>query len=107
MSSPPPAPEKVYVEIPKAKPGQEYRAPKNYDQPLLQTLSRIVVALICLSLVAVPAGILGAIMLRPSGQSLLWLFIPLAVLVEAFAIFVAIGTYREAVGSAGDDWRAR
>jgi hypothetical protein len=29
------------------------------------------------------------------------------VLVEAFAIFVAIGTYREAVGSAGDDWRAR
>jgi hypothetical protein len=107
MSSPPPAPERVYVEIPKAKPGQEYHAPKNYDQPLLQTLSRIVVALICLSLVAVPAGILGAIMLRPSGHALLWLFIPLGVLVEAFAIFVAIGTYREAVGSAGDDWRVR
>jgi len=110
MSSPTssaPAPEKVIVPIPKAKPGQEYRAPKNYDHPVVQALSRIVVALFCLSLVAVPAGILGAIMLRPSGQQLLWLFIPLTVLVLAFAIFVALGTYREAVGSAGNDWRAR
>lgn len=100
-------PEKVYVQIPKAGPGQGYRAPKNHNQPLLLALSRIVVALICLSLIAVPAGILGLILARPSGQELLWLFLPLGILVEGFAIFAAIGTYREAVGSAGSDWIAR
>ena len=35
-------PEKVYVKIPKAGPGQGYKAPKNYQYPLFDALSKVV-----------------------------------------------------------------
>src|SRR5690349_20803282 len=46
-----------FVQIPRAKPGQEYRAPKNMQQPLLDGFYRLVVTLLCLSLPAAPAVI--------------------------------------------------
>ncbi len=94
----PPGP--VYVEIPKAKPGQEYRAPKNYDQPELATLGKLAIVLACLSLPLVPALIIGMIVRTTYATEpyLLWLWVSMAILVVGFAIFVAWGLAREAIG---------
>lgn len=96
-------PERVFVQIPKAGPGQGYQAPKNYQQPLLQTLSRIAIFLLCLSLPIASGGIIVMILiLDPVARNTqLWLWIPLGILVEAFAIFLAIGIWNEANGIAG------
>jgi hypothetical protein len=108
-AAPQATPEKVYVQIPKAGPGQHYEAPKNYQQPTLLALGRALVFLLCLSLPVVPGGLI--ILLLATDQNardnLLWLFLPLGVFVVAIALFVAIGIWREADGSAGGDWYER
>lgn len=110
MTSPttPPAnktsqPERVYVEIPKAGPGQTYRAEKNVEQPLLMTLSRIFIVALCATLPAAPALIFGMILGDdPNSRSqFLWIWIPMILFIEAIAIPVAWGLAREALGSAG------
>ncbi|HKS70345.1 MAG TPA: hypothetical protein VJQ45_07990 [Ktedonobacterales bacterium] len=103
-------PERVYVKIPKAGPGQGYRAPKNYQQPLLMLLGRALVVLLCLSLPIVPLVIIGLILFLPGSgaarnayeEGFLWLWIPMFLFVELIAVTVAIGVGREALGIAGN-----
>lgn len=94
------APEKVFVKIPQAGPRQKYRAPKNFQHPALSLLSTLVVILMALSLPLVPAILIVMIAYNTSGSSpdLLWLWITMFILVEAIAIFAAIGIAREAIG---------
>ena len=96
-------PEKVYVKIPKAGPGQGYHAPKNYQQPLLDTLSKIIIVLLCASIPLATGLIFGMILgfSETSRTQFLWLWIPMIVLIEGIAIAVAIGLGREALGTAG------
>jgi hypothetical protein len=98
-------PERVFVPIPKAGPGQGYQAPKNYEQPLLQALSKLVIFLLCLSLPLASGGIIVMILIldQTARNTQLWLWIPLGILIEAFAIFLAIGIWNEANGIAGAD----
>jgi hypothetical protein len=102
---------RVFVEIPRAKPGQGYVAPKNFEHPLLQSLSRLAIVALCASLPLAPALIIGFILFLPQShavqQGFLWLWIPMAIFVEAFAIFIAIGVAREALGSSGSDQYTR
>ena len=101
---------RVFVEIPRAKPGQGYTAPKNFAHPALAALSRLVVLAVCAALLIIPGVIMGMIMFLPlqtghdnaTQAGLLWLWIPMFVFVEAFAVFLAVNVYREAVGSAGE-----
>jgi hypothetical protein len=103
------APERVYVTIPHAGPGQGYRAPKNYQQPLLDLLWRVLVVLMCLSLLVIPLVIIGLILFLPASaghhnayeEGFLWLWIPMFLFVEGIALFVAIGLGREALGTSG------
>lgn len=96
-------PEKVYVKIPKAGPGQGYHAPKNYQQPLLDTLSKVIIVLMCASLPLATALIFGMILgfSEASRTQLLWVWIPMIILIESIATLVAIGVGREALGIAG------
>lgn len=96
-------PEKVYVKIPKAGPGQGYHAPKNYQQPLLDSLSKIIIFLLCLSIPLATGLIFGMILgfSETSRTQFLWVWIPMIVLIEGIAILVAIGVGREALGTAG------
>jgi hypothetical protein len=93
-------PEKVFVKIPQAGPGQKYRAPKNYAHPALSSLSTLLVILMALSLPLIPAILIIMIAYNTLGSSpdLLWLWITMFILVEAIAVFVAIGIAREAIG---------
>ncbi|HEU5347821.1 MAG TPA: hypothetical protein VFU63_04335 [Ktedonobacterales bacterium] len=96
-------PEKVYVKIPKAGPGQGYRAPKNYRRPLLDAISTAIIVLLCAS-IPLATGMIFAILLGVSEISrteFLWIWIPMILLVESIAILVAIGIGREALGVAG------
>lgn len=97
------APEKVYVKIPKAGPGQGYHAPKNYQQPLLDSLSKIIIVLLCASIPLATGLIFGMILgfSATSRTQFLWLWIPMIILIESIAILVAIGIGREALGTAG------
>lgn len=99
QTSQPQTPEKVFVTIPKAGPGQGYRAPKNFQRPLLQSISQLIILALCVALPITPAAIVTMIMIKT--PDLIWLFLPLGVLVECIAIFVAIGLGREAIGSSG------
>ncbi len=96
-------PEKVYVKIPKAGPGQGYHAPKNYQQPLLDSLSKVIIFLLCLSIPLATGLIFGMILgfSETSRTQFLWVWIPMIVLIEGIAIVVAIGVGREALGTAG------
>ena len=101
---------RVFVKIPKAGPGQGYKAPKNYDQPFLSFLSRLAVLAMSAAVLLVPGVIMAMIMFLPlsaghnnaSQAGLLWLWIPMFLFVEAFAVFIAVNVYREGVGSAGE-----
>ncbi len=101
---------RVFVEIPKAGPGQHYQAPKNYDQPLLNVLGRLAVLGMCAAVLLVPGVIMALIMFLPLGRGhdnatqagLLWLWIPMFLFIESFAVFIAVNVYREGVGSAGE-----
>lgn len=104
-----PAREKVYVKIPKAGPGQGYRAPKNYQRPLLDTLSRLAIIALAASLPIAPA-LIFAILLGSSEinrNELLWVWIPMIVIVEVIGVLVAIGVGREALGIAGSNGYGR
>jgi hypothetical protein len=93
-------PEKVFVKIPQAGPGQKYHAPKNYQRSALGSLSTLLVILMALSLPLVPAILIIMIAYNTLASSLdlLWLWITMFILVEAIAIFAAIGIAREAIG---------
>jgi hypothetical protein len=103
------APERVYVKIPKAGPGQGYHAPKNFQRPLVDLAWRVLVVLMCLSLLVIPLAIIGMILFLPASgghhnayeEGFLWLWIPMFLFVEAIALFVAIGIGRAALGIAG------
>jgi hypothetical protein len=97
---------RVFVEIPKAGPGQGYRAPKNIDHPTLNRLSKLLTWLVCAALVAAPAFVIGLICFLPGSHALqlgfAWLWIVMFILTESIGVFSAIGIYREAVGTAGN-----
>ncbi len=101
---------RVFVQIPKAGPGQRYKAPKNHAQPLLSVLGRLAVLAMCAAVLLVPGVIMAMIMFLPLGAGhnnaseagLLWLWIPMFIFVEAFAVFIAVNVYREGVGVAGE-----
>jgi hypothetical protein len=101
---------RVFVKIPKAGPGQGYKAPKNYNQPLLGALSRLAVLGLAAAVLLVPGIIMAMIMFLPlsaghknaSEAGLLWLWIPMFLFIEAFAVFIAVNVYREGIGSAGE-----
>ena len=59
-------PERVYVEIPRAKPGQGYKAPKNFDNPLLALASKLFIAALCLSLPVASGVIFGMVVIAAS-----------------------------------------
>lgn len=92
-----------FVTIPRAKPGQEYKSPKNFRRPLLDGFYRIVVTLLCLSLPIAPAVIFVMILAfsRAIQDGFLWLWIVMILLIEPIAIAVAWGIAREALGVAG------
>jgi len=98
-----------FVKIPRALPGQEYRAPRNVQQPLLDGFYRLAVTLLCLSLPIAPAVIFFMILVysRAIHFGLLWLWITMIVLIEAIALFVAWGIAREALGYAGVSYSRR
>jgi hypothetical protein len=102
-ATPDATPERVYVKIPQAGPGQGYQAPKNYQNRLLNWVSGLVVVLLCISLPVAPAGIITMILIldATARNTQLWLWIPLGLFVEAIAMLIAIGIGREALGSAG------
>jgi hypothetical protein len=99
---------RVFVEIPKAGPGQGYRAPQNFDHPAITRLSTVVVWLCCAALVIAPAFVIGLICFMPGSHALssgfAWLWIVMFLLTESIAVFSAIGIYREAVGIAGSQY---
>lgn len=92
-----------FVEIPRAKPGQEYKSPKNFPSPLWDNLYKLVVLLACLGLIAAPAVIVIMILAfsHAIDHGLLWLWIVMAIITETIAIGVSIGLAREALGSSG------
>lgn len=96
-------PERVYVQIPKAGPGQGYRAQQNHQRPGQDAIGRIITYLLCISLPISSGGIIVMILILDhiAREQQLWLWIPLGLFVEAIAIFVAIGVGREALGNAG------
>ncbi len=98
-----------FVQIPRAKPGQEYRAPKNFQQPLLDGFYRLVVTLLCLSLPIAPAVIFFMMLVYSKAiqYGLLWLWATMIVIVEVIAIGIAWGIAREALGIAGVNYGDR
>src|SRR5437870_5576861 len=67
-------PEKVFVKITQAGPGQKYHAPKNFQQPALRSISTLIVILMALSLPLVPAILIVMIAYNTFGSEpdLLW-----------------------------------
>lgn len=92
-----------FVQIPRAKPGQEYRAPKNHQHPLMDLIYRGAVTLLCLSLPVAPAVIFFMILAYSKAiqYGLLWLWIPMIIFIEVIALFVSWGVAREALGLSG------
>jgi hypothetical protein len=92
-----------FVKIPRALPGQEYRAPKNVRNPLLSGIYRITVVLLCLSLPVAPAIIFFMILAfsKAIQFGLLWVWITMIIFIEVIAIAVAWGIAREALGISG------
>lgn len=99
-SASPATPARVFVEIPRLAPGQGYHAPKNYQRPLLDTLSKTLVVLMCLSLPIATAVIFFMILAFSHAiqEGLLWVWIVMILLIEPIAILLAWGIAREALG---------
>ncbi len=100
---------RVFVEIPKAGPGQGYRAPRNFAHPVQERLGQVIVWLLCAALVVAPAFVIGLICFMPGSDALpnfLWLWLVMFLITESIAVFSAIGIYREAVGIAGSRYEA-
>lgn len=100
-----PADNRVFVEIPKAGPGQGYRAPKTISSPVWDRLSRLLIWVVCAALVVAPAFVIGLICFAPGSHAfqfgLAWLWIVMFLLTESIGVFSAIGIYREATGISG------
>ncbi|HEU0028382.1 MAG TPA: hypothetical protein VFQ25_14810 [Ktedonobacterales bacterium] len=99
-----------FVTIPRARPGQEYKAPKNFQNPLITGFYRLAVVLLSLSLPLAPGVIFVMILAQSKAIELgfLWLWISMIVLIEVIAIAVAWGVAREALGYSGVSYvRAR
>lgn len=98
---------RVFVEIPRAKPGQGYVAPKVHRHPLMQSLSRVAIIVLSASLPLAPGLIIAFILFLPQSHAVqegfLWLWLPMTIFIEAFAIFIAVGVAREALGSSGSN----
>jgi hypothetical protein len=101
----PATPERVFVDIPRAKPGQGYKAPKNYNYPLLALASKVAMVGLCVSLPLAPALIFAMIFVYdPNARArFLWIWIPLTIFILLIAFLVAYGVAREALGIAGVD----
>lgn len=99
----PAQPERVYVEIPKAGPGQTYRAEKNVQRPFLTWIAAAFIIALCASLPAAPALIFGMILANDphSRTEFLWIWIPMIIFIEALALPLAWYVAREALGAAG------
>jgi len=98
-----------FVKIPHAKRGQEYKSPKNFQQPLLDGFYRVVVTLLCLSLPIAPAVIFFMILVYSKAiqYGFLWLWISMIVIIEVIALGIAWGIAREALGVAGIHYEER
>jgi hypothetical protein len=95
-------PERIYVEkLPLPGTAHAARAPQDTQNPLLQWLSILVVALLCLSLPGAAGAILVLLLIHGGAAGFYWLWIPMLVFVEAIAIACAIGIWREVTGWAG------
>lgn len=96
-------PERVYVEIPRLKPGQGYKAPKNYRHPVLDALTRVLIVLMCAAMPAATAIIFIMILAYSNAikYGFLWLWIVMILFIESIALLVAWGVAREALGWAG------
>lgn len=92
-----------FVTIPKALPGQEYKAPKNFQNPLIRGIYQIAVVLMTLALPAAPAVIFVMILgySHAIAEGLLWLWIVMIIFIETIALGVAWGLAREALGVSG------
>ncbi|MGO8949854.1 MAG: hypothetical protein ACLQUY_19800 [Ktedonobacterales bacterium] len=101
---------RVFVEIPKARRGQGYRAPQNFNHPAVARLSQLVVWLLCAALILAPAFVIGLICFYPGSHALqagfAWLWIVMFLLTESIALFSSIGIYREAMGIAGSRYES-
>ncbi len=99
----PATPKRVFVEIPRLAPGQGYHAPKNYQQPMLDLLSKAFIVLMCLALPLAPAVIFVMILVfsQAINEGLLWVWITMILLIEPIAILIALGIAREALGVMG------
>jgi hypothetical protein len=102
-TSAPAEPERVYIEIPRAKPGQGYKAPKNYENRPLALLSKVVMVALCLSLPGAVGLIFGMILaFDPNARAkFLWLWIPLILFIMITSLLLAFGVAREALGVSG------
>lgn len=92
--------DRVFVKIPKAGPGQHYRAPKTLAMPLVDTFTRLFVLGACASLPIVPLVIIVMIVAETYSTEpyLLWLWITMAIITTAIALAVSIGIAREVFG---------
>jgi hypothetical protein len=99
----PASPERVYVEIPRAKPGQGYKAPRNYDYPLLALASKVVIVGLCITLPLAPALIFAMILAYDPNARVrfLWIWIPLTIFILLIGFLAAYGVAREALGISG------
>jgi hypothetical protein len=92
-----------FVQIPRAKPGQEYKSPKNFQNPLITGFYRLAVVLLSLSLPLAPGVIFFMILAYSKAieMGFLWIWIPMILIIEVIAIAVAWGIAREALGYSG------
>ncbi len=92
-----------FVKIPQALPGQEYKAPKNFQNPLMSGFYRFAVVGLSLSLPLAPAVTIFMILAfsKAIQFGLLWLWIPMTIFIEVIAIGLAWGIAREALGVSG------
>jgi len=101
--SAPSTPERVYVEIPRLKPGQGYKAPKNYQHPVFDALTRVLVVAMCAAMPLATAIIFFMILVYSNAikYGFLWLWITMIIFIEAMALLIAYGVAREALGWSG------
>ncbi len=92
-----------FVQIPRALPGQEYKSPKNFENPFITGFYRLSVVALCLSLPLAPAVIFFMILVYSKAiqMGFLWIWIPMIIFIEIIAIGVAWGVAREALGYSG------
>lgn len=92
-----------FVKIPHALPGQEYKAPRNFQNAPLRNFYQIAVVLMALALPVAPGVIFVMILFfsKAVAMGYLWIWIPMIIIVETIAIGVAWGLAREALGYSG------